>query len=559
MAKERCFKIACIEGFDVVPTTVTLVDDSLLLKEVPYGSEALLENSVVKGRLRVVVKNTIGEILGSLSIEAMSLPEEGSYWLPLADTDDDLLEAVPAECRSPCLLIDVKPMPSLKANTEDFRDKDARSKAEGIEIGLKTKILGLEQALKAEKWKRQELADSFKQQLDAAAFKTEKLQATLKKTTEKLVETETKLASDNAQTTEDRKGSEERYAEFTRDVEQAKAELAEERKQSAIKDEEIACLHVTLAELANKSAEEAKHLQNEVLRLQHQFTQLHETKPAPQDENEVIKVLSDELDLCKRMIRSQQLENEKQSNTKAKPVKLSEEKLTQNLKESNGKVEELKYCITELSEQNQLLTDELANVQDVLREQTAKAARGFTILHDSAAEAEMKAFLKKKKLEHKVKIGSDGHFFMQDVVVRPFKRQQQLYVGLECSLAFFEKCVHTSRSCSVSAGDISRKKTLTPLRDNRTAPKHKKASVAKACLEGGVSRSDSSFMDRSLEYNLQPSSSRDDRVVGNWKENKRERWVASPITTQLNDSIDTSIQSLKSDLSSTLRKKTPFK
>lgn len=559
MAQDRLFQIVCVEGFDAEAVKVALIDDMHLLKEIPYSQGTPLEDSVARGKLQIIVKNNCGEILGSLSIDVKNLPEEGTYWLPLADSEEDFLDSVPEECRSPCLQITLKPIADSRAPVTPKKIEPKAKKPEGqspkpeidSEKALKGKVLSLDQALKAEKWKRQELADNFMQQLNAANFKSEKLQALLKKTSEKLTETEAKMITDKAKASEEIQTNTARIFALTDELEDTKAKLVKGQEDIVAKCQENADLAKTIADQTQKFNEETQLLQNEVLSLRSKVAQLQETPaevPQSKETTEKLRLLSEELDLCKRMIRSQQTELER-SLSRDRAYAAAEEGLPLKLKELQGKNEKLKLCVTELSEQNQLLTEELANVQGVLKEYT-KTPR-HTDTTDVVVEAEFKAFLKAKKLEHKVKAKADGGFMMQGVVVRPFKKAQVLLVNLECSLSYLEKAAHGARSMSVSARDIGRRETSTPLRDNRIS--HRRNMTTTTAPYTRASKADSE-LDRSFELKPQAGVSRDETMTRPSKENRGEQ-----SSTLIKLAEDSSLQIHKVETASSLKKKVPFK
>jgi hypothetical protein len=538
MDQPRVLRVTAVEGFGPTPLKIAFIADLQLIREVDFDHGT--PGTSARGQVQIIIKGEDGEILGSLSVNVSSLPNEGSYWLPLADCEDDFISEIPEECHSPCIQLEIKADKRPQSKPEK---KAEEVKPELTDRSAKTKVLSLEQALKAERWKRQELADNFKRQMDDASFKTVKLQALLKKASEKLVETEAKINSDQLKTTEHHQSTETTIAELA-------AKLEAEQAEALSKDQEIIRLTAALAEVTLKSEEESSALHDEVSSLQVKLTAAQEVTVAQADEmNEQMQVLTDELDLCKLMIRSQKQELERALD---KELIDAENDLKLKLKGSEGKVEDLKQCITELYEQNKLLADELADVQSALAEYTRAKS------DDPAAEAELRAFLKKMKLESKVRAQGDGKFIMHDVVVRPVKRANQLIVSLECSLSFLEKCANTSRSLSISSKDIPRRRaSITPLRDNRIS--HKRNMTASG-LEGDVGLTKKAKEASLLEISFEskPKAAKHIRTAKLPKENKTDRWASSPIS-KLDESIDSSLQSLKVELQTSARKKMPFK
>jgi hypothetical protein len=312
--------------------------------------------------------------------------------------------------------------------------------------------------------------------------------------------------------------------------------------------------------VTTKSEEESTALHEEVSSLQVKLTAAQQVTVAQaaaqqvtvaeaDEMNEQMQVLTDELDLCKLMISSQK--QEFLSALDKQQIDLDHD-LKLKLKGAEGKVEDLKLCVTELYEQNKLLADELADVQSALAEYTRAKS------DDPVAEAELKAFLRKMRLESKVKAQGDGKFIMQDVVVRPLRRANQLLVSLECSLSFLEKCASSSRSLSISSKDLPRRRTsITPLRDNRIT--HKR-NMTTSGIEGDIGSSKKAKEASLLEISFEnkPQAAMHIRTANLPKENQTDRWATSPIS-KLDESIDSSLQSLKVELQTSAKKKAPFK
>mmetsp|Transcript_34493 Transcript_34493/g.60623 ORF Transcript_34493/g.60623 Transcript_34493/m.60623 type:complete len:593 (+) Transcript_34493:2327-4105(+) len=590
---QRVVKVTNIEGFEDERFKLELLNCGTLLIEHEFDlTQTQQIEALVNGKLQVYVRNLDSDILGSLSIDAESLPEEGSYWLPLACSEEDFLEAIPDECRVPCLLLEISPVEKSSETEKTSRSsksaEEQKVKKDNADKALKSKVLNLESSLKAEKWKRQELAENSKHQLDAANFKIEKLQACLKKVTEKLQETEAKVLSDKSRISEAQCEAEKKAALLASELETANRRLAEEHEEGLAKDQEIASLMKSLADLAHKEAEDVQGL--EILELKHKKAEVEARNQrleedisslrsmlttAHQKEDEAFTVkellrkleeLNDELDLSKRLIKNQQAEFEKEQQ-KASALKESldsakealaelEEKNSSKQSKADGKVDELKQCARELSEQNQVLADELAKVQAVLKDQTAKLAKQPYVQYDSSAVQELKDFLKKKKLENKIKAKAEGQFIMQDVKIKPYRRQQQLLVNIEGNLSFLESLVKAPRSVSVSCNELPRRKvSTTPVREHRTAHKRnmtiaesdtsisKKSDIDISCVE-------SSFEIRPLTDLSQISKAS--------KENKIEK--LSRFNEVKNDIGDMSMNTVRSERKGTLRRqKTPFK
>jgi hypothetical protein len=193
MNQPRLLRVTAVEGFGPAPLKIAYLADQELIREIDFACETT--GTSAKGQVQIIVKGVDGDILGSLTVNVSSLPNEGSYWLPLADSEDDFISEIPEECLSPCIQLELKAEKRPQAKP----DKQAEEvKPELTDRSARTKVLSLEQALKAERWKRQELSDNFKRQMDDASFKAEKLQALLKKASEKLVETEANYTATNS-------------------------------------------------------------------------------------------------------------------------------------------------------------------------------------------------------------------------------------------------------------------------------------------------------------------------------------------------------------------------
>jgi DNA repair exonuclease SbcCD ATPase subunit len=540
-------RVTNIEGFDDHPLKIILLDlgqplleqDGLTTKEV-----------VVKGRLQVIVKNLNSMILGSLSIDVNTLPQEGNFWLPLACSEEDLIEQIPEECQIPCVMLEINPSKKPK-HTQDTLKPSA---------DLRKRVQSLEQALKTEKWRGQELTDNCRSQLQAASFKTDKLQALLKKSSDKVAELEARLLADKTKAALRHSEMEKRAAQLTGELEASNARLNRHFEEGLSKDEEISSLMTSLAELAKRVADEQqeqqlfetklqlKEAQAKGRLLQEQCEQLHRQVTSLQatfkdtlsveEYNTKLAVLEEDLTLSRLMIKEQQKELHKER-TKA---------ATEG-EEAQAKINDLLKCVKELAKQNQVLSGELSNVlktsQAELQDKRSQMTQTSN-QHDFVAEQEFKEFLKLRHLEHKVK-DIEGQFIIRDANIRPFRRGSELLVTIEGNLHFLESLMHSPEN---GHSELIRRRSMTPTRDPRIS--HRKFSSQSNIDTNFLNKSETTF-ESSFELRQIVSQSKAS------KENKRERPSYERPTKQMELSWSSQLASKATHKNGVKRQVAPFK